>query len=223
MAIISYRANGATSNLERVFLYKDSGATAGTEGDPILSISAATSGLIISTICDNEASPTTYTALSSNIETATAATYAAPTAGKCRIVELDSVNLPGCYELQFADARYAVTSAKFLDIVVTGATDLATTHCRVFLDVLDEAGLRSAIGLASANLDTQLGNIPTVTEFEARTLTSSDYSTFSQVDGLGETLSDWQTGVSKIYANVDQVRGQNLTGTGTSADPWGPA
>ncbi len=40
---------------------------------------------------------------------------------------------------------------------------------------LDAAGTRSAVGLASANLDTQLGDIPTNAEFNARTLPTGDY------------------------------------------------
>jgi hypothetical protein len=40
---------------------------------------------------------------------------------------------------------------------------------------LDAAGVRSAVGLASANLDTQLGDIPTNAEFEARSLPAADY------------------------------------------------
>gem|GEM_PF-1763607 len=40
---------------------------------------------------------------------------------------------------------------------------------------LDAAGVRTAVGLASANLDTQLADLPTVAEFEARTLVSADY------------------------------------------------
>lgn len=40
---------------------------------------------------------------------------------------------------------------------------------------LDAAGIRTAVGLSSANLDTQLGNIPTVSEFEARTLLAAAY------------------------------------------------
>lgn len=40
---------------------------------------------------------------------------------------------------------------------------------------LDASGVRAAVGLASANLDTQLGDIPTVSEFNARTLLSSAY------------------------------------------------
>lgn len=40
---------------------------------------------------------------------------------------------------------------------------------------LDAAGTRTAVGLASANLDTQLADLPTVAEFEARSLPSADY------------------------------------------------
>jgi hypothetical protein len=42
---------------------------------------------------------------------------------------------------------------------------------------LDAAGVRAAIGLASANLDTQLADIPTVAEFNARSIASSSYAT----------------------------------------------
>lgn len=41
---------------------------------------------------------------------------------------------------------------------------------------LSAADTRTALGLASANLDTQLADIPTVTEFEARTLIASGYA-----------------------------------------------
>jgi hypothetical protein len=44
---------------------------------------------------------------------------------------------------------------------------------------LDAAGTRSALGLGSANLDTQLGDVPTVAEFNARSLPSADYATAS--------------------------------------------
>lgn len=44
---------------------------------------------------------------------------------------------------------------------------------------LDAAGVRTAIGLASANLDTQLADIPTVSEFNARTIAAASYATAS--------------------------------------------
>jgi len=40
---------------------------------------------------------------------------------------------------------------------------------------LDAAGVRTAVGMASANLDTQLGDLPTVAEFEARTILAAAY------------------------------------------------
>jgi hypothetical protein len=43
------------------------------------------------------------------------------------------------------------------------------------INALDAAGTRTAIGLGSANLDTQLGDLPTNAEFELRTLPSADY------------------------------------------------
>lgn len=43
------------------------------------------------------------------------------------------------------------------------------------LNDLDAAGIRSAVGLATANIDTQLADLPTVSEFNARTLVSASY------------------------------------------------
>jgi hypothetical protein len=43
------------------------------------------------------------------------------------------------------------------------------------LNDLSQVDVRTAVGLASANLDTQLGDIPTVSEFNARTLVASAY------------------------------------------------
>jgi len=54
---------------------------------------------------------------------------------------------------------------------VTGASstvDLSGT-------TISPAGVRSAVGLASADLDTQLSDLPTVAEFEARTLLAAAY------------------------------------------------
>jgi hypothetical protein len=43
------------------------------------------------------------------------------------------------------------------------------------IGTLTQADIRTAVGLGSANLDTQLGDLPTVSEFEARTLLAADY------------------------------------------------
>lgn len=52
---------------------------------------------------------------------------------------------------------------------------LATSASIAALNDLSQADIRTAVGLASANLDTQLGDIPTVSEFEARTLVAASY------------------------------------------------
>ena len=63
---------------------------------------------------------------------------------------------------------------------------------------MDAAGVRAAVGLASANLDTQLGAIDTV------------------VDGI-KAKTD-----TRVDSNLTQINGTTITGNGTSA-PWGPA
>jgi hypothetical protein len=59
----------------------------------------------------------------------------------------------------------AITAAK----IAAGAIDAATFAADV------DAEARSWLGLASANLDTQIGDVPTVAEFNARTLVAADY------------------------------------------------
>ena len=78
---------------------------------------------------------------------------------------------------------------------------------------LDAAGVRNAIGLSSANLDTQLADIPTVAEFEARTLVASAYfdpaaDTVSNVSTTGSVTDPVTTSnaadVTAIKAKTDQ-------------------
>jgi hypothetical protein len=67
---------------------------------------------------------------------------------------------------------------------------------------LDAAGVRAAVGLASANLDTQLGDIPTVSEFNARTQTTANYATST---ALGTTDSRVQTLTTRVGVPVVSV------------------
>jgi hypothetical protein len=121
---------GSTSNILRIFL-ADSASTTG-QGKTGLTFSS--SGLIISTIADVEASPTTYTSAGSTVETITTlGTFAAPTATKCRFKEIDSTNFPGVYELQIADARWAVTNAKKMLVSVL-CTGVAQTFAEIQQD-----------------------------------------------------------------------------------------
>lgn len=114
--------NGQGSVVLRVKLLDSSS----TGGAGLTGLTSASSGLIVSTIADNEAAATTYTAAGSTIEgITTLGTYAAPTATKCRFKEVDATNHKGVYELQFADARFAVSGAKSLLVSIAGATNLA--------------------------------------------------------------------------------------------------
>lgn len=73
---------------------------------------------------------------------------------------------------------------------------------------LDAAGVRSAIGLASANLDTQLDNLPTVSELNARTLPSADLTAIkTQTDKFVFTTT------GRVDAGVIDKTGFSLTQT----------
>ena len=131
--LISYR-RGQTSVILRVKILNSSVAT----GAGLTGLAYNSSGLIISTIADNEPSATAYTAAGSTIETITTlGTYAAPTATKCRFKEVDATNHKGVYEIQLADARFAVSSAKFLIVSISGATNAAETDVVIPLQDLD--------------------------------------------------------------------------------------
>ena len=65
-----------------------------------------------------------------------------------------------------SSATWTAEKAGFIDIAISS---------RGTGTALDAAGVRTALGLGAANLDTQLGDIPTVAEFEARTLVAADY------------------------------------------------
>lgn len=149
---------GQTSNLVRFRLVNSS------TGNGLTGLTGSSSGLIISTICDNESTATTYTATGSTIQTiATLGTFAAPSAGDCRLGEVDSTNQKGLYEFQFADARFAVSNSKRLVISVTGATNLLDASYEIELPLLNvfdgvHAGL-SALPNASPGAN---GGLPTV-------------------------------------------------------------
>lgn len=159
--LISY-ALGQASIVLRVKILDSSVSTgAGKTG-----LSSASTGLIISTIADNEATATAYTVAAGNVEAITTlGTYQAPTASKCRFKEVDATNHPGVYEVHLADARYAVTSAKSLLVSISGATDAAECDAVIPLTQLNpydgvRAGL-TALPNAAANA---AGGLPISTD-----------------------------------------------------------
>lgn len=119
----------------------------------VTGLTNSTTGLIISTITDNEATATVYTAAASNIETITTlGTYAAPTSGKCRFKEVDATNHPGLYEIQLADARFSVSNASRLVISVSGAAGLPSMGVHYEIDLLAHANVRAWLGVTPAAL-----------------------------------------------------------------------
>jgi hypothetical protein len=101
------RLLNSTSNIVR-FTLKDKTTGQGKKG-----LTIATTGLVISTICDNEATPTVYTQAGGTLQTiATLGTYLAPSALNCRFKLVDDTNHPGLCEFQFADARFASSAGK---------------------------------------------------------------------------------------------------------------
>jgi hypothetical protein len=109
-----------------------------TTGGAKTGLTFSSSGLIISTIADNESTATAYTQAGSTTETITTlGTFAAPTATKCRFKEVDATNHPGLYEIQIADARWAVSNARSVIVTVSGATGAAQVDAEIQLPAVD--------------------------------------------------------------------------------------
>jgi hypothetical protein len=147
------------SNIVRVKIL-DSAVSTGAGKTGIL---FSTSGLLVSTIASNEAAPTSYSG--ANLETVTTlGTYAAPTAGRCRFREVSAANHPGVYELQFANARFAVAGSRHLLISISGVSGAAQCDGIIPLPVQDlfaaglsaqqQADVKSSV-LPIFNLDAQ--------------------------------------------------------------------
>ena len=110
-----------------------------TTGAGLTGLTYTSSGLVISAIADSEASTVSYAQGSSNIEDITTlGTYAAPSTNKCRFKAVDGTNHPGVYEIQLANARFGVSSARSLLVSVRGATNLAQCDFVVQLNDLNE-------------------------------------------------------------------------------------
>lgn len=141
--------NGQTSIVLRVKLLDSSK----TDGSGLTGLNNASSGLIISTIADNESSATAYTVAGSTIDTiSTLGTYAAPTTGHCGFKEVDATNHKGVYEIQLANVRFAVSNAKSLLVSLSGATNLAQTDFVVQLQN-DDPYVAKPTNYASLSID----------------------------------------------------------------------
>lgn len=154
--------NSQTSVVLRVKLLDSTVSTgAGKTG-----LTFSSSGLIISTITDVDATATAYTQAGSTIETITTlGTFAAPTATKCRFKEVDATNHPGIYEIQIADARFAIANAKSIIVSWSGVTGLAQGDIHIPLQVLDPYNISSLFTTAGTESYAADGSPPTPYQF----------------------------------------------------------
>lgn len=129
-------------------------------------------------------------------------------------------------EADTALADAGVTSARQAHLDADVSSRLASSN---YTAPLDAGGVRTAVGLASANLDTQLDALPTAAELTTA-LASADDATLAAIAALSiPTVSAIASGIlaaaatTPIAADVQRVNTVDLTGSGTSGAPWGPA
>lgn len=84
--------------------------------------------------------------------------------------------------------------------------------------LIDAAGIRSALGMASANFDTQIGTIDT--KLDTRVATGA---TSADVTNIDDKFDDAIDGTVPLTADVTKVNAVTIGGTGTKANPFGPA
>ena len=201
----------------RVFL-QDSTSTTGAGKTGLTSTST---GLIVSTIADNEATATTYTVAATNVETVTTlGTFAAPTAGKCRFREVDATNFPGVYEIHIADARYAVASSTQLlvSIQCTGVAPVMSEVQLVAVDLLDTVrfGLTSIPNVAQgttgaiSTVDAS-GRVTVITNSDKTGYALSGTQTFNVTGNITGNLSGSVGSVSGAVGSVTGAVG-SVTG-----------
>ncbi|MGA1562816.1 MAG: hypothetical protein ACO376_07505, partial [Gammaproteobacteria bacterium] len=111
------------------------------------------------------------------VQTASAVTEATNRDGVYTATFTDAA--AGAYRLIATNSGGTLLAQWWVDLTLTTATfqayEMPVSVVQSGLSTLDAANVRTAVGLASANLDTQLADLPTVSEFEARTLAAAAY------------------------------------------------
>jgi len=171
---------GTTSKIVTVFI-QDSSNTTG----------AGLAGLVF-----NSASLTGYW-IAEGDATATAITLATMTAGTWAtggFVEVDATNLPGVYQVGLPDVVVDATSEGSVVVMLKGATNMAPCLMEIELDAIDyRAGVVPTVTTltghtaqtgdsfarlgapAGASISVDIADVPTVAEFNARTLVAASY------------------------------------------------
>jgi hypothetical protein len=124
-----------------------------SDGSGIVGLGANATGLTISTIADNESIPIKYQAVSGEIEAiATLGVYQAPSSGKCRFGEVHASFHKGIYEIQIAEARFAVPNSKSVLISISGAANAVESDALIPLTVVDPYAINGGFDPWSAAL-----------------------------------------------------------------------
>lgn len=190
---LSYK-NGVVSVILRVKVMDSTSSTGGAK----TGLTSASSGLIISTIADNEATATAYTVAGSTIESITTlGTFAAPTATKCRFKEVDATNHPGLYEIQIADARWAVSSARSVIVTVSGATGAAQVDAEIQLDPVP-ADVSKWLGVAPNAL--VAGRVDAIPNSRSSTATAGTSTTLT-LDAGASAVDNYYTGSGLLWTS----------------------
>lgn len=128
--------NGQQGAIVRVKL-NNSTATSPTNAG-VTGLTNSSTGLVIATMADVESSVTSYTQAGATIGTITTlGTYAAPSANQCNFKEINSGSMPGWYEIQFLNARFAVSNAKFLGICIPPVGGLSLAQMDLVIPLTD--------------------------------------------------------------------------------------
>lgn len=123
----------------------------------------------------------------------------------------------GYYRVDIPDAAFAANAARVtIGGTVTGMVVIGTVVeiGPVVTTALDAAGVRSAVGLASANLDTQLADLPTNSELVDSQAAADDamLAAIATVEGKVDTIDNLlDTEVGTLITNVAAI----LVDTGT--------
>lgn len=92
----------------------------------------------------------------------------------------------------------------------------AVTEIQSGLSTLDAAGVRTAVGLASANLDTQIGDLPTNTEL-GTALAGADDAVLAAIPSAATVASQVRTELTTELARIDAAITTRLAAAGYTA------
>lgn len=102
-------------------------------------------------------------------------------------------------------AKTAAQAGDQMDLV-NAPNATAVTAIQNGLSTLDAAGIRTAIGMASANLDTQIGDLPTNAELTSALAALNDLDAAGVRAALGMASADLDTQLDAILAVATLIR-----------------